>query len=200
MTITVKICGMSDARAVSAAVDAGADAIGFVFFARSPRNVTPEQATALAANIPAHVQRIAVMLHPTQAYWQDVARRFKPDVLQTDADDFAYLDVPAGISKWPVFREGGVTPETTLSETYLYEGRKSGAGSQVDWKVAAEFARQGRMILAGGLDADNVAQAIAMVAPWGVDVSSAVESHPGVKDAAKIAAFVEAARTAEKLL
>ena len=79
---------------------------------------------------------------------------------------------------------------------FVYEGRKSGMGETVDWETAAAIAREGRMILAGGLSADNVAEAIAKVAPYGVDVSSAVESRPGVKDAARIAAFVEAARAA----
>ncbi|MEQ8205400.1 MAG: phosphoribosylanthranilate isomerase [Woeseia sp.] len=192
----VKICGLTDKLAVTAAIDAGADAVGFVF-AASPRQISASLAAEIASDVPAHVQRVAVMRHPSNAEWQEVLATFAPDVLQTDVDDFLQLEVPANIERWPVYREGAVTPDTILPATFLYEGSNSGAGEQVDWGVAAEYARRGQMILAGGLSAANVAAAIANVAPWGVDVSSAVESAPGRKDVAKIAAFVTAARSAQ---
>ena len=193
----VKICGMTDERAVQAAVDAGADALGFVFFDKSPRNLSPERAAGLAARVPQHVRRVAVMLHPDAGLWDEVSRVLRPDVLQTDAGDFSYLSVEHGVEKWPVLREGAV-PDY-FPATFVYEGPKSGMGETVDWEIAAEIARQGQMILAGGLGVDNVAAAIAKVMPYGVDVSSAVESQPGVKDVDKISAFVEAAKAAGNL-
>lgn len=188
----VKICGMTDRNAVHAAVAAGADAIGFVFYAKSPRNLRPDDAVRLAAGVPQHVLKVAVMLHPDASLWDEVQRTLKPDVLQTDSADFSYLAVDEGIAKWPVIREGSLPAD--LPGTFVYEGARSGHGETVDWTIAAELAAQAQMILAGGLSVGNVARAIVKVMPYGVDVSSAVESAPGVKDAAKIAAFVEAAR------
>jgi phosphoribosylanthranilate isomerase len=194
MTVMVKVCGMTDSAAVEAAVAANVDAIGFVFFEKSPRNVTPAEARTLSSDIPKHIRRIAVMLHPEASLWQEVEEVFQPDVLQTDSDDFAYLSVAQGVEQWPVYREGSVDDETALPETYVYEGRKSGHGQTVDWSRAANIAKRGQMILAGGLSIENVGDAILQVRPFGVDVSSAVESSPGKKDAAKIAAFTAAAR------
>lgn len=192
----VKICGLREERHVRAAVEAGADAVGFVF-AESVRRVTPEEAAALAAEVPETVKRVAVMLHPTNEEWQAVLTGFAPDVLQTDAEDFAALDVPDTVERWPVHREGNRV-SVTLFPTFLYEGAKSGAGEAVDWMAAADVARQGNMILAGGLSAENVAEAIAIVRPFGVDVSSAVEISRGVKDTQKIRDFISAAKAAGK--
>ena len=197
MTILVKICGLTDRAAVQAAVDAGADAVGFVFYDKSPRNLSPEQAARLAADVPANVLRIAVLLHPEAALWNEVSDALRPDVVQTDKDDFSYLRVADGIRKWPVLREGTVAEEEELPATFVYEGTRSGHGQTVDWNSAAAIACRGQMILAGGLTIDNVADAIIRVAPYGVDVSSAVESQPGKKDVELIAAFIAAARSAE---
>jgi phosphoribosylanthranilate isomerase len=180
---------------VHAAIDAGADAVGFVF-AESVRRVTPAEAMAISAHVPPHIKRVAVMLHPTNDEWQEVLSGFTPDVLQTDAEDFASLDVPESIERWPVFREGKGQPEAR--NTYVYEGKVSGQGETVDWSRAATIACDGNMILAGGLAAGNVAAAIATVRPYGVDVSSAVESAPGQKDVRMINEFVSAAKAAEK--
>jgi phosphoribosylanthranilate isomerase len=117
--------------------------------------------------------------------------------LQTDAADFEYLDVPPEIQRWPVLREGTVATERDLADVFVYEGSSSGRGEKVDWQIAAGVAKKGRMILAGGLDADNVVEAIQTVMPWGVDVSSGVESAPGVKDPDLIHAFVAAVRANE---
>ena len=200
MTILVKICGLTDDEAIQAAVNAGADAVGFVFYDKSPRNLSPEKAARLAANVPANVRRIAVMLHPEATLWNEVSDALQPDVVQTDIDDFSYLQVADGISKWPVLREGSITEKAKLPETFVYEGTQSGHGQTVDWNAAAAVARRGHMILAGGLTVANVADAISRVAPYGVDVSSAVESQPGKKDVELIAAFVAAAKAAEQTM
>jgi phosphoribosylanthranilate isomerase len=200
----VKICGLSSATHVEAAIAAGADALGFVF-ADSVRRVEPAYAATLTLAVPDTIRKVAVMLHPSNDEWQRVLGDFSPDVLQTDAEDFDTLDVPDGIEAWPVYREGKKVTGPFIGPakgpvTYLYEGAHSGRGETVDWSVAAGFARRGNMILAGGLSVDNVADAVRTVRPFGVDVSSAVESAPGIKDAALIEQFVKAARAAEKNL
>ena len=214
MSLFVKICGLKSAADVDTAVDAGADAVGFVF-ADSPRRVTPAEASAASRDLPAAVRRVAVMRHPTNTQWRAVLDGFRPDVLQTDAGDFETLDVPAEVERWPVLREGrddtgslrgwpmlheGRDETGSLPGVFLYEGPTSGAGVTVDWALAASIARRGHMILAGGLSAANVGVAITTVRPHGVDVSSAVESEPGVKDPKLIREFIEAARAAEQTL
>lgn len=194
MTTFVKICGMTDDKAVRAAVDAGADAVGFVFHERSPRNLPVDLAKDLASLLPDNVVKVAVTMHPDAALWALIHEVLRPDALQTDLDDFEYLDVADSVERWPVIREGSAP--ATLPAQFVYEGRRSGHGETVDWGVAAGLAGSGRMMLAGGLSADNVAEAIRIVRPFGVDVSSAVESSPGSKDPGKIKAFVEAARAA----
>lgn len=192
----VKICGLSSKEHIESAIVAGADAVGFVF-ADSVRKVDPVHAAAVSASVPADVKKVAVMLHPSNAEWQDVLRHFGPDVLQTDAGDFANLEVPASVEQWPVFREGQKKPGAeTASGTYVFEGARSGSGETVDWAAAARIARRGDMILAGGLSIANVAEAIATVRPFGVDVSSAVEAAPGKKDSGLIREFINAAKAA----
>ena len=197
MSVFVKICGLSDQQHVDSAVAAGANALGFVF-AESVRKVTPGQARSISANVPQHVKRVAVMLHPANDEWLEVLKIFEPDVLQADSDDFDSLDVPYSVERWPVYREGGPRPDS--DGTFVFEGPKSGQGETVDWSAAAGLAANGDMILAGGLDVGNVGQAIATVRPWGVDVSSGVESSPGKKDSALISQFISAVRAAEKHL
>ena len=192
----VKICGLTHVVSVEAAVAAGADALGFVF-SDSPRTVTARHAAFIASRVPRNVLRVAVMRHPTAELWNEVETIFCPDVLQTDASDFHYLGVAPEIKRWPVVREGAAPTEQDLRDVYVYEGPSSGGGERVDWGIAAGIASQGRMILAGGLDPDNVATAIETVAPYGVDVSSGVESAPGLKDPDLIHSFVAAVRAVE---
>lgn len=196
----VKICGLSSNEHVQAAIEAGADAVGFVF-ADSVRRVDPAHAADIANKVPDTIKKVAVMLHPSNDEWQAVLREFSPDVLQTDAGDFADLDVPAGVECWPVYREGNMVTDTfrqnfKVTGTYLYEGQRSGSGETVDWQRAADVARHGSMILAGGLSIANVGTAIATVRPFGVDVSSAVEAAPGEKDTQLIREFISAAKAA----
>ena len=194
MSIFVKICGIRDLAHAEVAVDAGADALGFVF-AESPRRVTPGEANAATDGLPRGVKRVAVMRHPSKEEWQEVLETFHPDALQTDIEDFESLDIPDSVFRWPVVREPGNIED--LPEMFVYEGAESGTGETVDWSRAASVAEQGRMILAGGLAPDNIGTAIRKVRPWGVDVSSGVESEPGVKDAGKIREFIGAVGAAE---
>lgn len=236
MSLWVKVCGLRNPADVAAACAAGANAIGFVF-APSVRRVSPAEATVAAAAAPANVQRVAVFLHPTQVELDEVLAGFKPDIVQTDAADFATLQVPAGIAVLPVVRAAGSREQapshngnrerapshngsreqapsykelgassllqsdipvggSLLPTRCLVEGPRSGTGQVADWTLAAAIAARTQVVLAGGLHAGNVAAAVQAVRPWGVDVSSGVESAPGVKDAARIHQFVFAARQA----
>lgn len=176
------------------AVSAGVDAVGFVF-APSKRQVSALQAVQLAASVPTHIARIAVMQHPAQSLVDEVLSVFKPDVLQTDWEDLAGLQLPKELTVLPVLRAGRALP-ALLPRRFLFEGPVSGTGETADWTQAAAMAQQGELILAGGLNPANVAAAIRAVRPFGVDVSSGVEGSPGVKDPQKIIEFVNAARSA----
>jgi phosphoribosylanthranilate isomerase len=191
MATWIKICGLTTRAAVDAAIAAKVDAIGFVF-APSKRQVTAVQAAQLAHGV-SGVLRIAVMQHPEQLLVDEVWSVFRPDVLQTDYEDLGGLTIPPGLKVLPVMRVGKSLP-SLLPEQLLFEGPASGTGETVEWTRAAELASQTHVILAGGLSPSNVAAAIRQVRPFGVDVSSGVESAPGVKDIAKIAEFVRAVR------
>jgi phosphoribosylanthranilate isomerase len=170
----IKICGMTSPAAVEAALEAQVDAIGFVF-ASSPRELTPAVAATLARPARGRVRCVAVMQHPTQAAVDEVLRIFAPDLLQSDAGDFARLQLPAALDRLAVVREGAALP-VPLPARMVFEGPASGRGKVSDWSIAA---------------------AIAQVHPFGVDVSSGVEDSPGVKSPAAIARFVAAARAAD---
>lgn len=192
MAIWVKICGLTTRDAIEAAVAAGADAVGFVF-APSKRQVTASLASELAQSVPRRIPRVAVMLHPTQSQLDEVWEGFAPDVLQTDVEDLQTLQVPAGLAVMPVVRSP-VGRALARHPRILFEGPVSGVGSTSDWNGAAQLARTTQLVLAGGLNATNVADAIAAVRPFGVDVSSGVEAAPGIKDPARIHEFVRRAR------
>lgn len=196
MSLLVKICGLRTAADVRVAMNEGADAVGFVF-AKSLRQVTAAEAARAAAQCADELIKVAVMRQPTNDEWQQVLEGFEPDVLQTDIDDFEVLEVPDTIKCWPVIREGVSGIGSGDAKTFLYEGKNSGQGETVEWQRAAEIAERGNMILAGGLSAENVATAVGIVRPFGVDVSSAVEAEPGRKDPQLIRDFIRAARDAE---
>ena len=190
----IKICGITSADAVAAAAAAHVAAIGFVF-APSPRQVTPGQAAQLAALAPPGILRIAVAQHPLQMKVDEICRILKPEYFQTDVEDLREIRIPAHVKVLPVVRFGRKTPDP-LPARMVFEGPTSGIGELADWGRASELARQTQVILAGGLSPQNIAEAIAAVRPFGVDVSSGVETDPGVKDPAKIHEFVRNARAA----
>lgn len=192
----VKICGITSAEALEAAVASGADAVGFVF-ADSPRRIDPVTAARLCRDLPASITRIAVMHHPDAATVAEVLAVFEPDVVQTDAEDFADIELPATCRALPVYRNGRLPPGE-LPERIVFEGAISGTGRTANWDEAKALATRTELILAGGLDPDNVTAAIDTVHPWGVDVSSGVEASRGVKDPDRIAEFVARVRAVEK--
>jgi phosphoribosylanthranilate isomerase len=190
----IKICGMTTPDAIATALEAGVDALGFVF-AQSPRQLTPEAAAQLSRPARGRVRCVAVTRHPQQAALDEVLRVFRPDVLQTDESDFATLNLPATLERLPVVR-AGATPPAPLPARLLFEGPQSGTGKPSDWSAARRLAQRTELLLAGGLDAGNVAAAIAAAQPFGVDVSSGVEARPGIKSPLKIIQFAAAARAA----
>ena len=190
----IKICGMTTPAAVDAALAARVDAIGFVF-AASVRELTPAAASALARPARGRMRCVAVTHHPTQHAVDEIVREFAPDLLQSDAEDFAPLRLPATLETLAVVRAGDSLP-AALPARLLFEGPASGRGQLTDWSAAAELARRTELILAGGLSEANVAAALERVRPFGVDVSSGVEEQPGVKDPASIFRFVAAVRAA----
>jgi len=207
-SLWIKICGLRSRAAVEAAAQAGADAIGFVFHAASPRNLDPAAARDLARAVPAGIERVAVFLHPAQSLVDEVLEVLAPDWVQTDAGDLVTLRLPATQRVLPVLRSGGLPSSVAslaagpggLPRRCLLESGRSGAGERADWVEAARLARATELVLAGGLDPGNVAAAVRAVRPFGVDVSSGVELSRGVKDAARIREFVRAAREATRAL
>lgn len=194
----IKICGITTAEAVEAALAARVDAIGFVF-ADSPRQLTLEDAVALAAPARGRVRCVAVTRHPSQRHLDDVLNVFSPDMLQTDTEDLRPLRLPKQLELLPVFRGWDPQPGKVPARL-LFEGLTSGSGTPCDWTTAQRVARRTQLVLAGGLDADNVVTAISAVRPFGVDVSSGVEERPGVKSPAEVARFAAAARSAFEMI
>jgi len=193
----VKVCGITSEQAALQAVAAGVDAIGLVF-AESVRRVTPEQAAAIIAVVPPLVSIVAVFRHPTIEDVKAVMRLERLTLMQSDEAD-AGVFAAAGwrVAFLPVVRVVSGAAIPLAGPACLVEGARSGAGETVDWAAVAPIAASRRVILAGGLTPRNVAEAIATVRPFGVDVSSGVECSPGVKDAGLICAFVEAVRWAD---
>ena len=190
----IKICGMTSAADVAAAAAAGADAIGFVL-APSVRRVSPRQAAQLAHGLRGELSCVAVMQHPQQAQVDEIVRELRPDLLQSELEDFEGLRLPEPTGRLPVVRASRA-PAGGWPSRLLFEGARSGSGTVADWSGAASIARQTQLVLAGGLHEGNVGEAIRTVRPFGVDASSGLESRPGVKSEQKIVAFVRAARAA----
>ena len=203
-SLWIKICGVNTTESVLAVREAGADAAGFVF-ADSPRRVSPKQAAELAALLPPDVDRVAVFHHPSAEDIAAVLSVFPANIVQCEAtDEVRRATATAGVRLLPVLHDGpeldgpaGAAHGTSDRQAAILEAAgKGGRGRQPDWGRAARLARRMPLVLAGGLGPGNVADAIAEVRPYGVDVSSGVEETRGSKDPVRIAAFVQAARTA----
>lgn len=194
MSLFVKICGIGSIESALASVEAGADAVGFVF-AESPREISPSRAASIAHDLPPDLVKVAVFRRLTRWDLDRVLGEFSPDLVQADHHT---LDPVGEDMRLPVYRDG--VDRAPPGGRFLYEGPVSGVGEQVEWSRATDIARVGEMILAGGLRPDNVGRAIDTIRPYGVDVSSGVEIEPGVKDPALIRSFVAAARAAEERL
>jgi phosphoribosylanthranilate isomerase len=209
-SLWIKICGMCTVADIEAAATAGADAVGFVLHEPSPRHLSAADARQLRAAVPSGVACVAVFLRPTQAQLDAAVEALRPDWLQLDFEHLERLALPPGLQVLPVLRRIGPDPAFAPSggeranpkigsEPYarvLLEGATSGRGERADWAQARALAARCELVLAGGLDAGNVGEAIRAVRPFGVDVSSGVERARGVKDPARIRDFIRAARAA----
>jgi phosphoribosylanthranilate isomerase len=207
----VKICGLRDDAGIAAAVDAGAAYVGFVFFPKSPRALTIEQAVPLGLSVPPGVAKVALVVDPDDAMLDAMTSTVPIDIIQLHGHE-----TPARVAEvrrrfgLPVMKVVGVAGPEDLSDLEAH-GRVAdqllvdakppkdatlpgGNGLTFDWRLIAGRRWPCPWMLAGGLTADNVAEAIALTGARQVDVSSGVESAPGVKDAARIAAFIAAAK------
>ena len=203
MSVRVKICGITSADDARAAVGAGADALGFMFYEPSPRCVTPEQAAAIIAKLPTHVAKVGVFVDADEATVRTTAAMAGLDTLQfhgSEPPEFCARFELRTIKAFRVKDTGslGQLPDydtdAWLLDSYV-QGVPGGTGERFNWELAAEAKRLGRpILLAGGLTPDNAAEAVGQVAPVGLDVSSGVEAAPGRKDAAKVAAFIASAK------
>jgi len=204
--IRVKICGLNDAAGFDAAVAAGADWLGFVFFARSPRHVTPRDAGTLSVRYVGGPPRVGLFVEPTDDEIDATLDRIPLNILQIYAAPARVAEIGA-LFDLPVWRAVGVTAAADLPDAMdgaaalLIEAkappgsdRPGGNATRFDWAVTAGWSAPGPWLLAGGLTPDNVAEAVRTSGATAVDVSSGVESVRGVKDPARIAAFVQAAR------
>jgi len=197
----LKICGITRGEDADHAVAHGATALGFVFWPASPRYIAPEDAAAIVARMPSAVSTVGVFVNEPVAGIRQAVERSGVSTVQLHGDEpvsyASQLTQPllralsldaATTSQWPL--------DTTILLDAADAERRGGTGRQVDWTKAQAIARTRRVVLAGGLTPENVQVAVAQVEPWGVDVSSGVESAPGVKDAARVTAFLQRARLA----
>lgn len=200
MRVRIKICGMTRTEDVVAAAQLGVDAVGLVFYAKSPRNVNIEQAQALVAALPAFVTPTALFLDPDAEMVRQILGKVRIELLQFHGGEPAefcrsfgrpYIKaVPMGSqADLAEYVQRHAQAAALLLDSHA-AGQKGGTGKSFDWAAIPRF-EGAPLILAGGLNPGNVASAIRMVRPYAVDVASGVESAPGIKDPNKMAAFAQ---------
>jgi phosphoribosylanthranilate isomerase len=213
MSVTVKICGLSTPETVEAALGAGADMLGFVFFAKSPRHIAPDAAARLAAPARGRAEIVALTVDADDAALEGIVAALAPDMIQLHGKETpqrcAAIRARFGV---PVMKALGVAERADLSAVPAYAAvcdrllidakppkaavAPGGNGVPFDWRLVEGFAPGVPWMLSGGLTPENVGEAIRLTRAPGVDVSSGVEIAPGVKDVAKIAAFICAVKAA----
>lgn len=214
MKLQIKICGLTDARGLTAAVDAGAGLVGFVFFRRSPRYVMPETAAELADLVPRGVKKVGLFVNPTDADLDTVLKAVRLDMIQLHGKETpARVDAVRMLCGLPVMKALGIETAKDLIDAKAYQDhadwllfdakppkdatRPGGNAKSFDWTLLKTYVGRTPWGLAGGLTRTNVAKALKESGARLVDVSSGVESRPGVKSPAKIRAFVKAALAAK---
>jgi phosphoribosylanthranilate isomerase len=192
----VKICGLTRLQDAEAAVAHGASAIGFIFWPGSPRFIDPYRARTIAKTLPPFVSTVGVFVNQTSGYINEVASLVPLSVVQLHGDEppafAAQLSRPVmkAVTRLESAREW--PKHVTLLFDVNDPVKRGGTGRVADWTTAAALARERRIVLAGGLTPENVADAVAAVQPFGIDVSSGVEASPGIKDERRIAALFAA--------
>lgn len=209
----IKICGVTSPRDAVFALDCGADAIGLNFYPKSPRFVSDERAETIVRELPPLGTLVGVFVELSDAAVFSTARRFGLQAVQTYSNEppdlpfYPIAHIPAFRVKSPheleairrfvnEARVANRTPAAVLVDSFV-EGEMGGTGHKAPWELVADYLFGVPLILAGGLTPENVADAIRIVQPWGVDVASGVESAPGRKDPGKVRAFVQAVRAAD---
>ncbi|MGH7971329.1 MAG: phosphoribosylanthranilate isomerase [Limisphaerales bacterium] len=205
MSVIVKICGLTNAADALAAANAGADALGFVFYESSPRHVSMERAGEIVRRLPAPVVKVGVFVNAPEEFVLRAISECGLNLLQFHGDEPPEYCSQFGIMSMKAFR---IRDAASLEAVALYPTDAwlldaysaevvGGTGATFNWELARTVQGRGRPIfLAGGLTAENVATAIQQVQPYGVDVSSGVETSPGKKDHQKVEAFIQAAKGA----
>jgi len=195
----VKICGITRAEDAEAAATYGAAAIGFVFWPSSPRAIDPAHARSIAAHLPPSVTLVGVFVNQPADYVNAVADQVGLGAVQLHGDetpDYAAAVERPVLKAIPLGEDAEALVERWTPATVLLDApdpvRRGGTGRPIDWARAAALAARRRILLAGGLTPENVAEAVARVRPFGIDVSSGVESAPGAKDPAKLRALFAA--------
>lgn len=201
LSLRVKVCGIQRVEDAVLAAELGAAAIGFIFWPGSARFIDPERARAIADALPQHVVRVGVFVDQAPEYVKDVAQRVSLGAAQLHGSESvaAYSDLGVRLIKAIAVTDpfdGSLIDAVPHEVAVLLDAhdpvRHGGTGRTIDWSIAAAMAARRRTILSGGLNPQNVVGAVERVRPYMVDVSSGVESAPGVKDAAKLRAFFEA--------
>ncbi|MGA2098698.1 MAG: phosphoribosylanthranilate isomerase [Candidatus Acidiferrum sp.] len=209
--VLVKICGITNWPDAKAACDAGANMLGFNFYEKSLRRVSTVEAATIRAKLPAEVQSVGIFVNakPADIISLNAFVRFTAAQLHGDETPAIVSDVARVIPVIKAFRVGADFPVSSLDKYldafgFLLDGSRGGqfggTGANADWNVARKAATAHRILLAGGLTAENVGAAIRAVRPYAVDVAGGVESKPGKKDLAKLQAFIEEVRRADEQL
>ena len=210
MRTKVKICGFTRLPDALAAVEAGADALGFMFFAGSKRNIAPAAAAQIIRALPPFVAKVGVFVNPSAETVRAVVAECGLDTLQfhgEETPEFCRQFAPLKVVKaFSIQNAESLKPlpdyavDAWLLDSYV-AGQRGGTGEKFNWDLACQAKELGRpVILAGGLTPENIADALQQVWPFGVDVSSGVESAPGQKDADLVRQFVEIVRATEQSL
>jgi phosphoribosylanthranilate isomerase len=204
MPVKVKICGITNLADGMAAAEAGADALGFVFYDRSPRGVSIEAAGDLIRHLPPFVLKVGVLVNAPEDLVFRAIRECGLSLLQFHGDEAPEYCLQFGLMSIKAFRIHDAASLQALrnypTDAWLLDayvpGTPGGTGETFNWDLALEAQKLGRPIfLAGGLTPENVAEAVRRARPYGVDVSSGVEAAPGRKDHAKVRAFIQAAKS-----
>ncbi len=199
MTTKIKICGITNIEDALCAVEAGADALGFVFYEKSPRNVTPEVVKQIVAMLPPFVTTVGLFVNTASEKIKTIMAFTGLNTIQLHGDE---TPADCSLSPYRVIKAVRVKNADSLVGISAYkvsallldawsDDQYGGSGESFDWQLAKQFTAQVPLILAGGLNPDNIAQAITMVKPYAVDVSSGVEISPGYKDHQKIKHFIQ---------
>lgn len=198
----VKICGITNTEDADHAVECGADALGFVFFAESPRCVTPEQACRIIETLPGEVTTVGLFVNEAAETITKTIDAAGIDLVQLHGDESPEFCRELGHPHIKALRvrdtaslaDWGQYPSAAILLDAWHPEKFGGTGNRCDWALAADLAARTTIVLAGGLSPDNIADAVTIVKPYAVDVSSGVELKPGKKDPEKVAAFIARAR------